>query len=55
MTRRAVVEQYPREDFKKAFGERLRDEMRERPGGRVCFLHRRVGFGELVRRAPFSE
>ncbi len=54
-TRRKVVQRYPREDFKRAFGERLRQEMRERPSGRICFLHRRVGFGKLIRRAPFSE
>lgn len=54
-TRREVVRQYPREGFKRAFGERLRAEMEERPGGRICYLHRRLGFGKRIRQAPFSE
>lgn len=54
-TRRAVVRQYPRENSKQAFGERLRAEMEERPGGRICYLHRRLGFGKLIRQSPFSE
>jgi len=54
-TRRAVVQCHPREGFKKAFGKRLREEMRERPGGRICFLHKGLRFGELIRKAPFSE
>ncbi len=54
-TREAVVRQYPRDDFKKAFGERLRAEMEERPGGRICYLHRLLGFGKLIGQAPFSE
>lgn len=51
----SVVEKFPRFQMKQRIGEALQIEVEERPCCRASFLYRRLGFGRLIRKAPFTE
>lgn len=51
----AVVERYPRLGMKAKIHKALKTEVVERPCCRTAFLYTSLGFGGLIRAAPFAE
>jgi hypothetical protein len=51
----AVLERYPRQDFKRRLAGYWSDEAKAVPDGRARWLNRAAGFPVLVRLAPFAE
>lgn len=54
-TKNAVLSRHPRLGFKNKVGEAMCIEMRSRPCCRISFLYEKLGFGRLVRAAPFED
>jgi hypothetical protein len=50
----AVLRAHPRAGLKGRLGERMREEARLRPDGRIAFLARH-GFFAMIARAPFED
>jgi hypothetical protein len=48
----AVVQRYPRHDFKRAIAVPLAHEAAQHPCCRIAFMHQRLGFGHLIQHAP---
>jgi hypothetical protein len=53
--RRQVVDRHPRLAFKREIDALAQAQRRARPGCRIDFLYRVLGFGTLVAHAPFDE